>query len=108
MDIRISTVLIATVISSLQAASATAGECAKDVAEFQQQLERQRDDVGTAPQSVGAQLGHQPTPESVAQAEAKAKTEIAIVLEQAKQFDAEGKQRECMDALAKARLLVHP
>jgi hypothetical protein len=85
-----------------------AGECSGHIAELQQALEKQPALVGTAPQSVGAQLSRQPTPSSVAQAEAHSKSDVAKMLEQAKALDAQGKESECMAALAKARLVLNP
>jgi hypothetical protein len=71
-------------------------------------LQRHPGEVGTAPQSVDAQLEHQPTPVSVESAEHKARNEVASVLAQAKALDAEGKPNECLAALAKAKLLLNP
>jgi hypothetical protein len=87
---------------------AQAGECSGQIAEMQQALEKQPALVGTAPQSIGAQLSRQPTPSSVAQAEAHSKSDVAKMLEQAKALDAQGKESECMAALAKARLVLNP
>jgi hypothetical protein len=90
---------------------ANAGACGEDVAAFRQTLPLNQKDaavVGTAPQSVGAQLGHQPTPETIARAEQSARAEITTILAQAESYDAAGKQRECRDALAKAKLLANP
>lgn len=89
-------------------APAKAGPCAGQVAEFEQYMQDHPGAVGTAPQSVGAQLEHQPTPASVASAEHSAKAQIAAVVAEAKTFDADGKQNECLEALAKAKLLFSP
>jgi hypothetical protein len=58
----------------------------------------------TAPQSVGAQLGHQPTPESVRRAEAASTSGVNDILNRAKALDADRKTKECMDLVATARL----
>ncbi len=50
----------------------------------------------------------QPTPSSVAQAEAHSKGDVARILEQAKALDGQGKEGECMAAVAKARLILNP
>jgi hypothetical protein len=59
--------------------------------------------VPSAPQSIGAQLGHQPTPESVQRAEVGAWSNFTAVLARAEALDAQGKHAECMDAAAEAR-----
>jgi hypothetical protein len=89
-------------------APAAAGPCADQIAEFEQFLQEHPGAVGTAPQSVGAQLEHQPTPASIERARQNAKAEIAAALAQAKTLDAQGKQDECVDELAKAKLLLNP
>jgi hypothetical protein len=87
---------------------AEAGACAGQVAEFEQLLQQQPDAVGTAPESADALLRRQPTPASIENAKRSAKTEIATTLAQAKAFDAQGNQDACIDALAKAKLLLNP
>jgi hypothetical protein len=88
--------------------AAQAGECSGQIAELQQALEKQPDLVGTAPQTIGAQLGKQPTPSSVAQAQAHSKGDVARMLQEAKALDERGKESECMAAVAKARLILNP
>jgi thiamine monophosphate synthase len=46
-----------------------------------------------------------PTPESVNQAERRAKAGIEAVLARAKKLDAEGKRAACMEALTDAKLI---
>lgn len=57
----------------------------------------------TAPQSVGAQLGHQPTPDSVARAEQEAQSLFKVTLARAKALHAEGRNAECLQAVARAK-----
>jgi hypothetical protein len=64
--------------------------------------------IGTAPQSIAAQLEHQPTRESVERAKKQAQTQILMVVTQAEALDSEGKKSECRNALAKAKLLLNP
>src|ERR1700719_1858465 len=64
--------------------------------------------VGTAPQSIAAQLEHQPTRESVEHAKKQAQAQILMVVTQAEALDSEGKKSECRNALAKAKLLLNP
>jgi len=54
----------------------------------------------TAPQSVGAQLGHQPTPASVRQAEQQAQSSFEATLARARALDGEGRHAECMQIVA--------
>lgn len=100
------------IISLAPALPASAGPCGEEVAAFRQTLPLNQKGapaaVGTAPQTVGAQLGHQPTPETVERARQDAQSEVATVLAQAETLDAAGKQDECRDALARAKLLVNP
>jgi hypothetical protein len=91
-------------------APAGAGPCGQQVAAFRKSLpiEKMRGPVGSAPQSLGAQLEHQPTPQSVARAQQDAESELSKVLKRAAAFDAEGKEGECRDAFARAKLLANP
>ncbi|MGA2795042.1 MAG: hypothetical protein ABSE69_16230 [Roseiarcus sp.] len=107
-----SVALVVVVATSFGAAPASAGPCAAKIAQLRESLRQtERGEtafVGSAPQSVDAQLEHQPTPASVERAKENAKAQIAAVLAQAESFDAQGKQRECRQALLKARLLLNP
>jgi hypothetical protein len=62
----------------------------------------------TAQQSIGAQLGRQPTPDSVKQAEQWAQSRFAFVLVDAETLDAQGKHAECMQAVADAKRMLEP
>ena len=96
----------------LCAVSASAGPCGVEIDSFQRTLRHEEavnpDSVGTAPQTIDAQLEHQPTPSSVQRAKDRAKAEIATVLARAEKLDAEGKQGECLGVLDTARLLLQP
>ena len=65
-------------------------------------------DQPTGVQSVGAQLSHQPTPESVAEADARAAETVRGILSRAKAFDSENKYSECEETVADARLHFGP
>jgi hypothetical protein len=108
MSHRIAASLVATIALVQLINPALAGQCAKEVDAFRHSLRQQHSAVGTAPQSVDAQLGHQPTAASIASAERQAKSELEILLDQAKALDAQGKHQDCADALAKAKLLANP
>ena len=112
MNRYIAAALIFAIASASSVLPASAGPCGEEVAAFRQTLPLNQKGapvvVGTAQQTVGAQLGHQPTPETVARAEQSAQSEVAAVLAQADAFDAAGKQSQCRATLAKAKLLVNP
>jgi hypothetical protein len=89
-------------------ASASAGPCSADIAQFENTVRNsaKNPDAGPmGPQTLGAQLGHEPTPESINQAEAQAQTRFEATLAQAKAFDAQGKSAECAQALSDAKLM---
>lgn len=104
--------IVAAVAASMALASlsavARAGPCGDEAVELESSLQHASGAVGTARQSLDAQLERQPTPASVEKAKQAAKTEIATLLDQAKAFDAENRQDECANALAKAKLLLNP
>ena len=86
---------------------AAAGPCAKMIAQFELAVRQSADNPGASPtaaQSIGAQLGHQPTPGSVEQANVKAQRTFEAALTRAKILDAKGK-RGCAQALAEAEEL---
>jgi hypothetical protein len=108
VKLRVSAAPLIAIALVLAMAPARASPCGSQILEFEQAMRRLPDLVGTAPQTVDAQLSHQPTPASVAHAETKAKSEVARALETAKTLDEQGKDDECIAALARARVLLHP
>jgi hypothetical protein len=85
---------------------AHAATCRDDIAHLRSAARRvaTNPDAGpAAPRSVGAQLGHQPTPESVKQAEKQAESRFAAILARAQALDARGRRAQCMRAVADAR-----
>ena len=106
------TFAITAVALSTGLAIARAGPCTADIARTEQQIHRAQaaGDAGqtgapSAPQSVGAQLHHQPTPGSVAGAEDKARDAAAAALQRARNADAAGDAAACARALADAKEL---
>lgn len=86
---------------------ALAGPCSDNIAKFEQTVRQDANKPGagpTAAQTVGAQLSHQPTPESVKQAEDKAQNMFNAVLARAKALDAAG-DPACKQTLEDARLI---
>ena len=102
--------LVAAIAASLGAAPASAGSCAPEIAQFRQSLQTEngRAVVGSEPQSIDAQLEHQPTPTSVERAKRNAKAHILALLAQAESLDAQGRADECRKVLARASLLLNP
>jgi hypothetical protein len=87
-----------------------AGPCTTQIAQFEQRV---REAQATSPpggpgepslpQSVGAQLHHQPTVRSVEGAESKANAEGAAALDRARQADVAGDANGCAKALQDAK-----
>jgi hypothetical protein len=89
--------------------AAHAGACGDEIAGLQKVADatQSRRFVGpTENQSVGAQLHHQPTPESIAVAENMASGRVDAVLKRAKTLDEAGKEADCMNAVGEAKLLL--
>ena len=95
-------------VLNLSIAPAHAGPCTSAIAQFEAALRQsgKEPDAGpTGRQSIGAQLGHQPTPSSVRRADERAQTNFAAALARAKRLDARGNRSGCKRALAEARRL---
>ena len=107
MNRRIAAALVMGTALGPLAVPARAGPCTEEIAQFEKNLRQSAKNPSagpTAPQSIGAQLGHQPTPGSVKHADVKAQTAFDAALARAKTLDAEGK-RKCTQALAHANRL---
>jgi hypothetical protein len=97
--------LVVSIALGLATTSAHASACSDEIAKLEKAIsEKSAAAAPTAQQTIGAQLGHQPTPQSVRRAEAAATTGVDDILNRAKALDAEGKTKECMDLVATARL----
>jgi hypothetical protein len=98
--------------STLHIATASAGPCSGEITEFQNSLPRDKNGefsfIASMPQSIDAQLEHQPTRESVERAKRQAQDQVMRALAQAEALDSEGRRNECGDAIAKARHLLNP
>jgi hypothetical protein len=100
----IETLVIAATVC-LVSTTAHAGPCTSAIAKFENAVRQSagNPDAGPrAPQTIGAQLGYQPTPSSIKRAEAKAKAMFDAALSRAKRRDARGDRAGCMRALGKA------
>ena len=93
-------------VLALTAANAWAGPCTSDIAQFEAAIAGSQGNplAGlTAPQSVGAQLGHEPTPASVKKAQDKLKSRFAAAMARAKRYDAQGNRLGCTRELTAAK-----
>lgn len=100
--------LVATTAATVLCGSRAAysGPCTSQI----ERLERQIGQVSssaksgpTAPQSIEAQLHHQPTPETVRNAERKANADAAATLQRARQADTDDNPAACAKALDEAK-----
>src|SRR5260370_66803 len=90
--------LLASSVWFANAAPVHAASCGEEIARFENAVRASQGnpDAGpTARQSVGAQLGRQPTPESVERSDEKAKAAFDAAMARAKRLDAEGKLAAC-------------
>ena len=92
--------------------AAQAGPCANQISQVEHAIHSAQVKAGSigagepsAAQSVGAQLHHQPTPNSVQSAEHMAIADGDAALEQARKADAEGNVAACTRALAEAKAI---
>jgi hypothetical protein len=96
----------------LAAATGRAGPCTAQIAQVDQQIRKVQAagsqggaGLPSAPQSVGAQLHHQPTAQSVQSAESAAGAAAAAALDRARAADAAGDAAACDKALKEAKQL---
>ena len=104
---RPSIMIIVSIALGLGVSLAVASPCTEQIAQLEQAIQQSGNNPAAGPtarQSVGAQLGYQPTPESVRDAELASKKRLVAILNRAKAFAAKGKSKECMELVATARL----
>ena len=83
---------------------AHAGPCTAEIAQIQQQMNADNTSVSegpSAPQTIGAQLGRQPTPATVQSAEREASAFAQAALDNVRKADDSGNAAVCSEALAK-------
>jgi hypothetical protein len=100
------TAAVVCAVLALAATNALAGPCTSDIAQFETAIRNSQGNpfAGlTAPQSVGAQLEHQPTRSSVKQAQQRLKATFAATMARAKRFDAQGNRPGCTRELNAAK-----
>lgn len=86
--------------------AAHSGPCDLQIAQLERQIRHagSRPEGGpTAPQSVRGLLHHQPTPDTVQNAERKANSDAAAALDRARQADVGGSAVACAKALDEAK-----
>jgi hypothetical protein len=96
--------LIATTVATLLCGGGTAqsGPCTPQIELLERQIGHASSSAKsgpTAPQSIEAQLHHQPTPETVRNAERKANADAAAALQRARQADTDDNPAACAKAL---------
>jgi hypothetical protein len=105
----LSLILTACVIMGLDMASAHTYTCSDEIAQLEELVDQSMGHPiakPTIPQSVDAQLHHQPTRESVRRAEEAAQLRFAAMLARAKMLNADGKTAECIQSVAEAKRLL--
>jgi hypothetical protein len=100
--------LIATTGATMSCGGSAAysGPCTVQIAQLERQILHAAPGPAsgpTAPQSVEAQLHHQPTPDTVQNAERQANADADAALQRARQADADGAAVACAKALGEAK-----
>jgi hypothetical protein len=89
--------------------SAHAGPCTADIVQLESAIRGLPSNPLAGPtgrQTIGAQLGHQPTPDSVRAAEQEAQAGFAAAVARAKALDEEDRSAECAQAVRDAKLII--
>jgi hypothetical protein len=104
--LRLTTALIVGAMLCSGVTVAQAGPCSEDIAQFEAAIRQSAGNPNaglTAPQSVGAQLNHQPTPASVKRAQKRLQSTFSATMARAKRLDAKGDGPGCSRALSVAK-----
>ena len=110
MNRPVTAVIVGAATLCLGVASAHAGPCTSQIAQFEQAVRQSAGNPNAgpmAPQSIGAQLGQQPTPGSVKQADARAQAAFDATMARAKRLDARGNRAGCTRALVAAKRMYN-
>jgi len=102
-------VILACAIVGFGVAPSNADDCSDQIARLEALLDHSMSNPPPrpmTPQSVDAQLHHQPTPDSLRRGEESAQLRLAAVLTRAKILSAEGKTPECLQSIAEARIIL--
>ncbi len=87
---------------------AFAASCAAMVSQAEVWLASHPDKVGTGPQTIAAQLNHQPTRDSVAKARMQSRDHLAASLDRAKAMQAAGDEAGCRKSFAAVAWMLKP
>jgi hypothetical protein len=90
--------------------SALAGPCTADISQLENTVRNSTTNPLAGPtgqQTIAAQLGRQPTPDSVRQAEEQARARVESRLSRAEALDTQDHGAECTRAVGEARLLLN-
>ena len=110
MNRRSATSLVVAAALVLSVASALAGPCSTQIAQFEEAVRQSANNPGAgpmAPQSIGAQIDRQPTPGSMKRAQERAQASFDAALARAKRLDARGDRARCLRALATAKSMYN-
>jgi hypothetical protein len=98
--------LFVCIILGFGTATVRAGPCTSEILSIEKAVNEPNSPYApTARQSVGAQLGRQPTPSSVARAEEKADSTYSAVLDRARALDNQN-DPDCAQAVKQLKELV--
>jgi hypothetical protein len=92
-------------------AIAHAGPCSDDIAQFEETVRQSAGNPNAglmAPQSVDAQLDHQPTPGSLKRAKDRLHAKFSARMARAEMLDQQGDGKGCRRALAAAKRMYIP
>ena len=106
---RLSPILIACAIIGLGIVSGRADDCSDKIAQLEALVDPSMRNPAPKPmlsQSTDAQLHHQPTAQSVRQAEEHARSRFAAALARAKTLNAEGNAAECIESVGEAKRFI--
>lgn len=98
--------ILASTLICLSISCVLAGPCSSEIAKIEGVMRDPGSGIGpTNPQSLAAQLHHQPTPSSVARAEKRADARYIEAMARARALDAEGNPR-CMGVVTEIKDLI--
>jgi hypothetical protein len=106
MNHRFTVVLILGATMCSNVAPAYSGPCSSEISQFESAVRQSAGNPNagpTLPQSVGAQLEHQPTPGTIKRAKKQAQRMFERTLARARRLDARGDLAGCTRALAEAK-----
>jgi hypothetical protein len=98
----------AVLVVALAASAAQAASCDETVARLDAFLKSHPGATGALPQTVGAQLMHQPTRQSIAQAKRESRDYVVELLAKAKAQRSAGGEQKCRATLAEVEWMLQP